>query len=313
MLIIVNSLATKGFALLHRAQIDVGLESADRATLNGRSSPIYIRNHVPAPSEIVSSGALYVLPAISSGLRDLAQLNPDLTLCAPATGEIWHQGKLIQIDVMPQQPKQTRRANWARFGLLRALASSVEPVTQVELARMLGITQGAVSQNLANLRHLATKDKFGWRARSFELVATEFLNNYPGPGGIEQEWFGLEAVIPQGRKVLAAHSQVLLSADSAADELAPHRKARTAMFYTPSSLNLEELGFARAERVDATLIEIVPEDRTIFPLARHLKTDSLVDGLLAVYDLRRSAGTDARDAADELLAELEQGWKRAHV
>lgn len=305
-----NSLATRGIALMHEARLDFRLESADRVNIQGRSALIYIRNHVPSPSEIATGNALYFLPRISSGLRDLARSNPRLTLCAPAIGEIWHQGTQLQIDVAPKQPKQQRRVNWARFGLLRALAVSAAPKTQVELARMLGITQGAVSQNLNNLRGLVTKDRFGWKARSFEVVAKEFLDNYPGPGGIEQQWFGLGEVIPQGRKVLAAHPHILLSADSAADELAPHRKARTAMFYNTAGLNLEDLGFARAESLDATLIEVVPEDRTIFPLARHMKTNSLVDGLLAVYDLRRSAGTDAQEAASELLIDLEQAWSK---
>lgn len=310
MLIIMSTQTSNGIELLQQEGIDISLSAPGRVVVDGLSAPMYVRNQVPSPSELAQATGLYVLPRISPGLRKLAQENPSLTLSAPNTGEIWHRGQRLSA----QRPKavipQAGKVNWARFGLLRALAITSKPRTQAELAAELGITQGAVSQNIANLRDLVVKDKSGWRARSFELVAKEFLDTYPGPGGVEQAWFGLDAVIPQGLRVLKAHPGVLLSADSAADELAPYRRARTSMVYTLATLGLEELGFARSERSKATLIEIVPEDRTIFPLARANSHRPLVDGLLAAYDLRRSAGTDAQVATDELLIDLEQAWSK---
>lgn len=304
-----NTLASSAIELLRQSGIEVSIPAPGRAEVAGRSIPVFVRNRTPSPSEIErTDAALYLLTRLSPGLRLLAENNPNLTISAPATGEVWHQGKQLFGPRPQQQQSVTGKVNWARFGLLRALAATSKPQTQFELAAALGITQGAVSQNLANLEQLVVKERSGWRARSFDLVANEFLEKYPGPGGVEQGWFALDAVVPQGERVVKAHPGVLLSADSAADELAPYRKARTSMVYTKASMNLENLGFVRSERSRSTLIEIVPADRTIFPLAHATNDKSLVDGLLAVYDLRRSAGSDAIDASYELLIELREGW-----
>lgn len=310
MLIIMSTLASSGIDLLQEEGIEIFLTAPGQVMIDGLSAQLFVRHRVPSPKELANATGLYVLPGISPGLRELAAQNLDLTLSAPASGEIWHRGKRLVSHRPAPVNTSTGKINWTRFGLLRALAVTAKPKTQTQLALELGITQGAVSQNLANLKDLVFKEKAGWRARSFELVAKEFLDTYPGPGGVEQYWFGLDPVIPQGMRVLKAHPEVLLSADSAADELAPYRRARTSMVYTLSTLRLEELGFARSDRSKATLIEIIPEDRTIFPLAKANSNRPLVDGLLAVFDLRRSAGTDAEDAANELLIDLEQAWSK---
>jgi hypothetical protein len=296
--------------MLQQQGIEIAMPRPGEVLVDGETLPLFVRQNSPSPSELAKAVGIYVLPTISTGLRRLAAENPQLTLSAVQTGEIWHRGKRIDASTPARLPLSLGKVNWVRYGLLRAFAASSKPKSQTELAHELGITQGAVSQNLANLKQLLVRDKSGWRARSFEMVSREFLEHYPGPGGVEQSWFGLDAVIPQGKKVLQANPEVLLSADSAADEIAPYRRARTSMVYSLASLKLEELGFVRSERSKATLIEIIPADRTIFPLAQATSSKPLVDGLTAVFDLRRSAGTDAKDAADELLAELELSWSQ---
>jgi transcriptional regulator with XRE-family HTH domain len=305
--------AAAGIDLLRKEQIDVQSLGAGRVLIDGRESRLFVRQNVPSPSELYRAKGLYVLPRISPGLRKLATQNHELILSAPGALEIWHRGKRI-LGTKPAASREqaSGKVNWARFGLLRTLARTAKPRTQKELAQELGITQGAVSQNLSKLDRLVIKTKDGWQARSFSLVATEFLEHYPGPGGIEQAWFALDAVIPQGERVLKANPWVLLSADSAADELAPYRRARTSMVYTPMGLKLEDLGFARSSREKATLIEVIPDDRTIFPLAKANSARPFVDGLLVVYDLKRSAGPDADAAAKELLLDLEESWVNAH-
>lgn len=311
MLINMRTSASAGIELLRQESIDVVMLDSKRVLLDGRPAALFVRQNVPAPSELMQAKGLYVLPRISPGLRALATQNHEITISAPNVQEIWHRGTRLQSPIPAALPPAPMgKVNWTRFGLLRTLARTAEPRTQTELAIELGITQGAVSQNLANLSRLVKKTSAGWSARSFDLIAKEFLENYPGPGGVERPWFGLDAVIPQGEKVLRAFPEILLSADSAADELSPYRRARTAMVYTTSSLDLQSLGFASSPREKATLIEITPDDQTIFPLAKANSSKPLVDGLLVAYDLRRSLGPDRDAAAAELLIDLEKDWSK---
>jgi transcriptional regulator with XRE-family HTH domain len=311
MLINMRTSATAGIELLRQERIDVVLLDAKRVLLDGRPAALFVRQNVPSPSELMQAKGLYVLPRISAGLRALAAQNHEITISAPNVQEILYRGERLH-NLRPAElpPAPMGKVNWTRFGLLRSLARTAKPRTQMELAGELGITQGAVSQNLANLSHLVKKTSMGWSAGSFELIAKEFLENYPGPGGVERSWFGLDAVIPQGEKALRAFPGSLLSADSAADELSPYRRARTAMIYTTSSLDLQSLGFASSPREKATLIEITPDDQTIFPLAKANSSKPLVDGLLVAYDLRRSLGPDRDAAAAELLIDLEKNWAK---
>lgn len=296
---------------LRDLSIDVSLRGLDVAMIDNQPRRVFIRASIPAVQAVSEDPAIYLLERLSPSLRELAQQRLDLTLIGQSTDEVWHGGK--QLAAPKRALKATllpTKVNYARFGLLRSLAKTSRPRAQAELAKELGITQAAVSQNLSSMSQLVEKVSMGWRARSFDLVAKEFLENYPGPGGFEQGWFGLEAIIPQGERVVRAFPEVLLSADCAADELAPYRKARTAMVYSSNSLDLESLGFAPATPDQATLFEIVPLDKTVFPLAISFNGKPLVDPLLAAFDVRRSKGLDAYEAAEEILYEQREVWVR---
>lgn len=275
---------------------------------------MHTRQRVPSPAELernVAQHSIYFLPRISKGLRQFASENKAISLVADKTGELWHNGK----QVSPPRSKrvnlaQPARAPWARFGLLRALAMSSTPRTQTELGSSLWITQAAISQNLATLRHLVEKTKAGWRAKEFDLVAQEFLENYPGPSGFERYWYGTEPVPKQVAKIASSRRSAILSGDFAADQLAAWRIPDLGVFYSESDLKLDELGFISTQKERATVIEIVPFDRTVFALAREVNGLKLADPLTVSYDMRRSEGADTPEAIEHLLDELKAEWAR---
>lgn len=296
---------------LSKHDLELSLLGPDSAVVDNQPCRVFVRPSIPAVEAISEEPAMYLLERLSPSLRELAQQRADLTLVGQSTGEIWHGGKQLAKPQRALKPNLLpTKVNYSRYGLLRALAKTSRPRRQIEFAQELGITQAAVSQNLSSMSQLVEKVSDGWRARSFDLVTKEFLENYPGPGGYEQGWFGLEAIIAQGEKVAGAFPEVLLSADCAADELAPYRKARTAMVYSKVSLDLESLGFARASSDQATLFEIIPADKTIFPLGISVQGKPLVDPLLAAFDLKRSKGLDAFEGAEEILLEQREVWAK---
>lgn len=253
--------------------------------------------------------AVYVLDKISPANRRLAAERKQLILVATITGEVWLFGSQLAPPQNPNRHKNpSTNADYARYGLLRSLARTSQPRTQIELARELDVTPDTVSQNLDNISDLVIQTSSGWSAKSFDLVSEEFLETYPGHGGFEDYWFSETPITAQGRKVLESNPDSLISADCAADELAPHRMLRTAMVYLEKQIDFEALGFTNTTRRNATLFEIVPRDTTIFPVARSAGNSPLADGLLVAFDLRRSAGPDNIEASFKLLDELWKQW-----
>ena len=302
-----------GVEFLQSLGLEVKAIGGQELEVGGERLRMHTRQRVPSPAELKRQAApnsIYFLPRVSKGLRDFAKANKTISLVASRTKEFWHKGKQLSAPSTKEQDKaQNPRAPWARFGLLRTFALSPKPRTQAELAKSLWITQAAVSQNLATLKHLIEKTKGGWRAKEFDLVAKEFLDTYPGAGGVERYWYSIDPVPQQVKRVAAERPEAILSGDFAADLLAPWRMPDLGVFYSNSDLQLQKLGFISTTLDKATLIEIIPADRTIWPLSQKRDGRLLADSLLVASDMKRSKGVDSTEAIERLLTKLRKDWQ----
>lgn len=303
---------SKALKILRERGLSVSLISPDRVVVQEQEAAIEIEPSKLDSDSISYEMAVYVLERITPALRRRARERKFSVLVGTSTGEVWLFGsQLSPPDAQVRQKQPASSQDFTRFGLMRSLALTSRPRTLGEFSQELGVTQDEVSNALDCISDLVVQTNEGWSAKSFDLVADEFLENYPGPGGHEGYWFSEMPVVPQAREILEASPGSVLSADSAADELAPHRMAATAMVYSEERIDFEALGLTRTGRGTATLVEVVPFDKTIFPLARSAGKLPLVDGLLVTYDLRRSAGPDRGEASFVLLDALWKQWNNS--
>ena len=302
----------KAFDLLQELGLDVSAIDSNHWEIQGKSVQVVTRHTTPSPAAVSLRSLkdmVWVIPSLTPGLRALAQAHRSLAFVSNLSGEVWLAGVRVQGEqVQVAVGRKRGRIGWAKYGLMRALAISSRPRTQVELANALGVTQARVSTALQELQPLVRKTKNGWVATDFESMAQSFLSSYPGPGGIRLGWFSSNPILEQGKSVIAIDKKAVLSADSAADVLAPIRTPKLTLAYVQRNLPLAQRKFAESPVDRATLIEVLPEDRTIFSLANAFGSSQIADGLLAAYDLQTLKREDSDQAVSHLLHELKQRW-----
>lgn len=188
------------------------------------------------------------------------------------------------------------RVPWGRYALMRALLRTPLPRTQQQLAAEVGLTQGAVSGALERLGTLAEKRSNGWAAANPGQAWDAFMAEYPGPGGVRTFWHSRTPFIRQAELL---RSLTKLSADGAADELAPWRQPVQIVAYAESPIDMETLGFSPATAAEASVTITMPKDLTVFRTADAWNT-GVADTPLTAWDLRASGGPDAEEAVDRL-------------
>lgn len=188
------------------------------------------------------------------------------------------------------------RVPWGRYALMRALLRTPLPRTQQQLAAEVGLTQGAVSGALERLGTLAEKRSNGWVAANPGQAWDAFMAEYPGPGGVRTFWYSRTPFIRQAELL---RPLTKLSADGAADELAPWRQPVQIVAYAESPIDMETLGFSPATAAEASVTITMPKDLTVFRTADAWNTGA-ADTPLAAWDLRASGGPDAEEAVDRL-------------
>lgn len=267
------------------------------------------------------SRILYLIPRASATLRSFARINPRVGFVACDEGEISIEffSASAKAKVPSKQAKTRGRMPWVRFGVIRMLALTGRSMTQIEVARRMGVTQAAVSIAMSHLGEQVTRDSLGWRARSRERMWDTFMADYPGPGGLARYWLGtgephvqLERIVRANPAPAPEDGPLLVSGDLAADYYAPWRRPTAITVYTTEDLPLDRYGFASVKPQDASVEVRIPADPTISRMARRWETsgandeihvpDILVDPLIAAWDLRRTSGTDVDEALGELRA-----------
>ncbi len=311
--------AGAGVDLLLALGLPVEVKTFADADIAGRHARLRVRQTPPSPSMVAADRGgdvvVYVIPRLTESLARIAETDPSVAVVATDEGVVIWDTERFASATTPTEPAPTRgRMPWARFGLLRSLVRTRRPRTQIEIASETGVTQAAVSQNLKRMPDLATRTSTGWVANDPARVAASFLEEYPGPGGIAQYWYGIDPVVRQASMAARAGVDCLLSGDAAADLVAPWRTPRTAIVYARSGLKLAPLGFAEAAREKGTLAVIVPADPTIWPLAAAYAggwdAPSNADPLLCAYDIRTSGGADADQASERLVQLVLARWSR---
>ncbi|WP_146070184.1 hypothetical protein [Cryobacterium sp. Y29] len=256
---------------------------------------------------------LVVMPVASRGLIDAAKHDRRLgvvslrdRLLVWDCEEIHSPDAIVAAHTSEAVPGR-RRNPWGRWAIMRAYLLDGEPRSQVELAKETGVTQSAVSKSNSALGGLIVRSASGWRATDRLALWEMFMAEYAGPGGITTHWYGLDAVTDQSNAVVAAGAsagvQVLVSGDSAADQLAPWRVPARAVIYATSGIALSKLGFAQTTDAPATLTCTVPADQTIWATAASCSqrtTTPTVDPVIAAWDVRRTGGPDADEAVQRI-------------
>lgn len=252
---------------------------------------------------------LVVVPIASRGLIDAAKRDRRLGVVSLRDRRlIWNREEFYSPDAIAEAHASMtvpgrRRNPWGRWAIMRAYLLDGKPRSQIELAKETGVTQSAVSKSNSALNGLVVRTASGWRATDGLALWDAFMAEYAGPGGITTHWYGLDAVTDQSNSVVAAGAsagvQVLVSGDSAADQLAPWRVPARAVVYAASGIALGKLGFAQTTDERATLAFTVPADHTIWATAAswsQQRSTPTVDPVIAAWDVRRTGGPDADEA-----------------
>ena len=263
--------------------------------------------------EYAQERVLVVVPVASRGLIDAAKRDRRLGVVSLRDRLlVWDREEIHSPDVIVAAHASVavpgrRRNPWGRWAIMRAYLHDGEPRSQVELAKETGVTQSAVSKSNSALGGLIVRSASGWRATDRSALWDIFMAEYAGPGGITTHWYGLDAVTDQSNAVVAAGAsagvQVLVSGDSAADQLAPWRAPARAVIYATSGIALSKLGFAQTTGARATLTFTVPADQTIWATAASCsqRTNTpTVDPVMAAWDVSRTGGPDADEAVQRI-------------
>jgi hypothetical protein len=218
------------------------------------------------------------------------------------------------------------RVPWGWLTLVRHLLGQ-PPATQRVLADWTHVSQPRVSQILTALagRRLVRRTGAGWMVRDFDQLLREWLDRYPGHGGISTHWYGLDsprqqaqaaihrlATDPGVRERCSTAPFAVLSGDLAADIIAPWRSPARAVVYARTGVDLAEAGLTPAGEEEATLELIVPADPGVWPLASTQFAPSadssmpVADPLQVLWDVQRAPGPDSGEAAAKLWERLRE-------
>lgn len=313
--------------------LDVGLDrritgsaEVEISTGDGRWSrrQVLLLRHSPSPQEIGRAvaalrphvdGLLYVVARAGRALVRAAERDRRIAYAAVDDAVVCFQGELHSAsEDRPVASTHPRRISWARLAMLRVFAlSPVEPLSQSEIARRLGVSHVSVGKQLPLADELVERTPVGWQVVDRAGCWDRFMAEYAGPRGLTTYWAAtgdLAAQLGRVERVQAERGddQPAVSGDFAADFYAPWRRPCRAVAYVSNQPPLEEHGFATVRSADATIELRTPLDPTIltmsraWPSTRDRTPHRYADPLIAAWDLRRSPGGDVDSAVDELRA-----------
>jgi len=321
-------------ARLVEAGVDITQVDARHLRLRHRDDEVLVRlvrtgrrlypSAVSAPPEPAS---LLVAPAASAAAAARARA-AGWSLVTDA-GPAWVRFSARHVLELPGQPERPpaprlrpgRPPRGTMAAVRRLLLNA--PVPQTRLATLAGVSQARVSQAFEPLLRadLVRRARDGWLPVDWDALCDWWLAHYPGPGGVTTWWSGLAAPLAQAAaavRTLGGQAGPVLSGDVAADLLAPWRRPALAVVYARGGADLAAANLTLVPSSDgATLALVVPEDLTVWPTepvtrdweGRRL---AVADALQVLYDLRRSPGPDAAEAAARWRARLpDRGWRGA--
>lgn len=195
--------------------------------------------------------------------------------------------------------------------IVRALVAASAPVSQVELASLVGVSQPRVSQVLARLSTTRAVESTveGYGGRPVQLIEMYLADHRPALAGPDAAWYSLQPMREQVERACAharsISTRVAVSADLAPDLLAAWRHPTLTVIYAADALDLSAAGFVRAEgRIDATMLVRHTTDSLLLaacePWPRVVDGIPVVDPVQQIWDLHDLGGEDRAEAAGRL-------------
>ncbi|MET8651775.1 helix-turn-helix domain-containing protein [Nocardia aurea] len=304
--------------LLRRAGVRVSGGDNQELVIAGPRGPVTLQVKVSQRrltvsrlgiSEPAAPRTLYVAPSAAAGVEKAARAGVvDLLTSDPPL--VILDGEVLLGPAAAG--RNLGRTAWGRWAVQRILAVAREPMTQTELATIVGVSQQAVSNALRRIPE-AVHGGDGWSAPT-DLLDT-WLRAYPGPGGAVAAWYGLDDPASQADAALGLLSELALpsalSGDLAADMLSPWRIPSTVRLYVPEHVDFTPIGMSPAEASDATMVIVVPEDPTVFHVASRRGPRAgklLADPAIVLWDLlNTSTGPAVEEAAATLRSAIGEG------
>jgi hypothetical protein len=275
--------------------------------------PRLVRTHdaKPAPER----HALLVAPSITSEALERAWAAGWSVVTDDGTGRLRLAQRTVLLDgAQSVPPPQRRPGRPARsvFSVVRALFALEGGVRQDEIAEFAHVGQAAVSKAMNRLveQGLVARGQAGWQITDRAGAISWWLAHYPGPGGIETHWFGVDPINEQAYRVYLAlgeeRANPIISGDVAADLVAPWRTPRRATLYARRGIDFSAIGLTPSEASASTLTLVLPDDHSMWPIS---KAPVLVEmrghgdvaranAFQVLYDLARAPGPDAGEALE---------------
>ncbi len=196
--------------------------------------------------------------------------------------------------------KRTRRWGAGKAAATRLLYASRRPVTQVDLAAMVGVSQPAVSQYLTSLRangDVSFEDP-GWLANRTQLPLS-YQEGYASRFVDQSCWYRIDAVNAQVEDLVRRWPTLIVSGDVAADAVLPWKVPSVGIVYGETEdAAMDDLGFVRADTpaTASVLVRPVPDERFADELVVH-RSMRIAPLLHLVADLVELGGDDRLEAA----------------
>jgi len=209
------------------------------------------------------------------------------------------------------KPRRSRRLPTGNGGLaiVRMLILGISPpYNMTEVAGAAGVTQPRASQVFRSLMQLDLADRVNgeWSVDRGSLLDA-FLEEYKGPGGSEYFLYGLGSASENAIRLTEVYPEgMFVSADLAADVLAPWRTPTRLVVYSKNMISMDSTDLVVAEgEVDSNVILRNPKDNSLFRVPDF--TASVLDGRVhlahpsqVLWDLQQLGGEDRVEAAEKL-------------
>ncbi|MDN5896628.1 MAG: type IV toxin-antitoxin system AbiEi family antitoxin [Nocardioides sp.] len=282
-------------------EIEPGTPAA-RLTAHGvRRDSVSQRRERPRVLHIGVSATTGVVERATAGEIDILTAEPI---------QLIHAGRrYAAAPELPQRrpPRHRGTPAWIRWALERYLLLTAEPTRQPVIAETLRTTQQSVSRAAQALGGLVADEGAGLCAQDRARLLSHWRHEYPGPGGQEFGWYGLDPVTDLvDRAVEVARLldvENLVSGDVAADQIAPWKLPARGRIYISGPVDLADDGFVPAPLEEANLVTCIPRDPTLWRLSHSVSTTAgttdlaVADAAIVYWDLLMSGDQDSEEAA----------------
>lgn len=259
--------------------------------------------------------ALLVAPSITSQALERAWSQGWSVVTDDGTGRVRLAQRTLRFDsgTPARAPSRPRgRPGRGIFSVVRALFALEGGSRQNDIAEFAHVGQAAVSKALSRLAELdlVARGPHGWLVTDRAGAVSWWLAHYPGSGGIETHWFGVETITDQAYRAYVAldraHARSVVSGDVAADLVAPWRTPRHATMYARRGADLSEIGLTPSDASASTLTVVLANDPGVWPISKApvlLQMSGHGDiaranAFQVLYDVSRSPGPDAGEALE---------------